>query len=98
MMRGRQTRASDHASEGLPWTRVMRSAHKHDGAVGPFDPMTLECLGTRRRLSRPNHLYRPLAPNPLMTGFQGPPALGGVDGRTLARVLARPRLAYGASG
>jgi hypothetical protein len=73
-----KARASEHASEGLPWTRK--------GGGAPFDPIN----GRVVRRGQPGPLNQRgcslLTTRPI-PGFQGPSALGGVEGRS-------PRLAY----
>ncbi len=59
------------------------------GADGPFDP--IDGWGVwRGQLGPINHLGCPLQTTHPLPGFQGPTALGGVEGQS-------PRLATGAS-
>jgi hypothetical protein len=74
-MRGGKARA-------LPWTRK--------GADGPFDPND-GWVVRRGQLGPINHRGRPLLTTHPIPGFQGPPALGGVEGQS-------PRVPNGASG
>ena len=67
-------------ARALPWTR--------ERADGPFDPII--GWAARGQLRPINRLGCPLQTTHPIPGSQGPPALGGVEGRS-------PRLAYGAS-
>jgi hypothetical protein len=57
------------------------------GADGPFDPVHFNEGGQTGLLRRDNRLGSPLLPTFVNEWFQGPSALGGVEGRS-------PRLAY----
>jgi hypothetical protein len=67
-------------ARALPWTRK--------GGDAPFDPIN-GWVNRRGQLGPLNLRNRPLLSTHPITGFQGPPALGGVrGGPSLARSLA----------